>query len=114
MKLKLCNIQFSKISIFRLKKKKSFTDEKLLRIVSLIHWNFSSTDLKNGFGGADSPALKRFIGGASHYKLSYSAHHKRSWIPAFFNLIFDRNFHYYLIIIQSRKWINQKKEEFCN
>jgi hypothetical protein len=63
MKLKLCNIQFSKISIFRLKKKKSFTDEKLLRIVSLIHWNFSSTDLKNGFGGADSPALKRFIGG---------------------------------------------------
>jgi hypothetical protein len=27
-------------------------------------------------------------------------YHKRSWIPAFYDLIFDRNFHYYLIIIQ--------------
>jgi hypothetical protein len=25
------------------------------------------------FGGADSPASKRFIGGPSHYELSYSA-----------------------------------------
>jgi hypothetical protein len=39
---------------------------------------------------------------------------KRSWISAFFSLIFDCNFDYYLIIIQSRKWISQKGEEFCN
>jgi hypothetical protein len=39
---------------------------------------------------------------------------QRSWIPAFYNLIFDRNFHYYLIIIQSGKWINQQVEELCN
>jgi hypothetical protein len=41
-------------------------------------------------------------------------YHKRSWIPAFYNLIFDRNFHYYLIIIQSRKRNNKKSEELCN
>jgi hypothetical protein len=91
MKLKLLNIQFSKISIFSFKEK-SFTDEELLRIVSIIHWNFTSI----------------------YTKCSIHLYHKRSWIPAFFNLIFDRNFHYYLIIIQSRKWISQKGEEFCN
>jgi hypothetical protein len=42
------------------------------------------------------------------------SYHKRSWIPAFYNLIFDRNFRYYLITIQSRKWINQKVEELYN
>jgi hypothetical protein len=63
---------------------------KLLRIVSIIHWNLTSTDLKNGLLGAIiimSCPIQPF--------------HKRS-------------FHYYLIIIQSRKWINQKGEELCN
>jgi hypothetical protein len=68
MKLKLFNIQFSKISIFHLKK------NLLLAANRFYHkLEFHSTDLKNGFGGADSPASKRFIGGPSHYELSYSA-----------------------------------------
>jgi hypothetical protein len=45
---------------------------------------------------------------------SIQLYRKRSWIPAFFSLIFDCNFDYYLIIIRSRKWISQKGEEFCN
>jgi hypothetical protein len=48
-------------------------DEKVLQIVSIIHWNFTSTNLKNGFGGADSPASKRFLGGHHHHELFYSA-----------------------------------------
>jgi hypothetical protein len=66
MKLKLFNIQFSKISIFHLKKNPLLAANHKLGI-------FISTDLKNGFGGADSPASKKFIGGPSHYELSYSA-----------------------------------------
>jgi hypothetical protein len=51
---------------------------------------------------------KDLLGGHHITSCPIQLYHKRSWIPAFFNLIFDRNFHYYLIIIQSRKWINQK------
>jgi hypothetical protein len=53
-------------------KEKFFRDEKLLRNVSIIHWNFTSMDLKNGFGGVDNPASKRFIGNHHHDGLSYS------------------------------------------
>jgi hypothetical protein len=57
---------------------------------------------------------KDLLGGHHITSCPIQLYHKRSWIPAFFNLIFDRNFHYYLIIIQSWKWINQKGGEFCN
>jgi hypothetical protein len=56
---------------------------------------------------------KDLLGGHHITSCPIQLYHKRSWIPAFINLIFDRNFHYYLIIIQSWKWINQKGEEFC-
>jgi hypothetical protein len=50
---------------------------------------------------------KDLLGGGHHItSCPIQLYHKRSWIPAFYNLIFDRNFHYYLI--QSRKWINKK------
>jgi hypothetical protein len=64
--MKLFNIQFSKISIFHLKKNPLRMKSCCELFLGIIHWNFTSTDLKNGFGGADSPASKRFIGGESH------------------------------------------------
>jgi hypothetical protein len=70
MKLKLSNIQFSKISIFHLKKNPLLAAN---RFYHKLEFHQYYTDLKNGFGGADSPASKRFIGGPSHYELSYSA-----------------------------------------
>jgi hypothetical protein len=42
---------------------------------------------------------KDLLGGHHITSCPFQLHHKRSWIPAFFNLIFDRNFHYYQIII---------------
>jgi hypothetical protein len=51
---------------------------------------------------------KDLLGGHHITNCPIQLYHKRSWIPVFFNLIFERNFHYYLIIIQSR---NQKGEE---
>jgi hypothetical protein len=84
--------------------------QKLLRIVSVIHWNFTGTDLKNGLGEPTALHQKDLLGGHHITSCPIQLYHKWSWIPAFFNLLFDRNFHYYLIIIQSRKWINQKGE----
>jgi hypothetical protein len=43
---------------------------ELLRIVSIKHWNFTSTGLKNGFGGVGSSASKIFIEDHHHYELS--------------------------------------------
>jgi hypothetical protein len=46
---------------------------EVVKVNNYLNWNFTSTDLKNGFGGADSPASKIFIEGPSHYELFYSA-----------------------------------------
>jgi hypothetical protein len=64
-------------------------------------------------GEATALRQKDLLGGHHITSCPIQLYHKRSWIPAFFNLIFDRNFHYYEYLIISRKCINQKGEEFC-